>query len=129
MKKKTVIILIIIAVVAVLLIFVILPMFSKDSEQKKADKKKLAKVKAADAPAEVPTLSEYDQYFPIKKGDRNKFVEIMQEAMISMYGAGILPQYGADGIYGDETEAGLKLKGLPTTVYLSTFYKLLSIKY
>lgn len=47
--------------------------------------------------------------FPLKRGSRGAFVKKMQQWMIDNKGtAATLPKYGADGIFGSETEAAVK---------------------
>jgi hypothetical protein len=49
--------------------------------------------------------------FPLKKGSRGPKVRQLQLALITKYGKSILPKYGADGSFGNETMAALnKLK-------------------
>lgn len=128
MKNKKIIIIIIVAVVLIcVILFIVLPKI-KSNKQTKQDEELKAKLTDKKAVAEVPTKSEYESYFPIKKGDNNSWVKMLQKAMIDKYGFATLPKYGADGIYGNETEAALIKLKLPTTIYLSTFYKLLNIK-
>lgn len=43
----------------------------------------------------------------LKKGSAGASVKELQRMMIDGWGASILPQYGADGNFGDETEAAL----------------------
>ena len=53
--------------------------------------------------------------FPLKKGSRGPKVQQLQVALIAQYGKGILPRYGADGSFGNETQAALnKLKNQGT---------------
>lgn len=60
--------------------------------------------------------------FPLKKGSKNELVKSLQLALISKYGASILPRYGADGDFGSETVAALAKAGLPATIDESTYY-------
>lgn len=60
--------------------------------------------------------------FPLKKGSKNELVKSLQLALISKYGAGVLPRYGADGDFGSETVAALAKAGLPATIDESTYY-------
>lgn len=59
--------------------------------------------------------------FPLTKGSRGSRVALLQNSLIQKYGASILPRYGADGIWGSETENALKSKGLPTLIDESTY--------
>lgn len=52
--------------------------------------------------------------FPIAKGSRGDLVTRLQNALIKAYGASVLPKFGADGIWGNETENALKSKNEPT---------------
>ena len=59
--------------------------------------------------------------FPLKKGSKGDNVKQLQQALISKYGSGVLPRYGADGDFGTETLNALKKNGLPTIISESTF--------
>ena len=63
--------------------------------------------------------------FPLKKGSRGDLVRNIQEALIEKYGSGILPKYGADGIWGSELETALKTKGISTIINAELFTKLI----
>jgi hypothetical protein len=58
---------------------------------------------------------------PLKRGSRGNNVTKLQQALMSKYGQGILPKYGADGVFGSEVEAALRGKGFATTVDQKTF--------
>lgn len=45
--------------------------------------------------------------YPLKKGSKNVCVKQLQSALINAYGSGVLPKYGADGDWGNETEAAI----------------------
>lgn len=60
--------------------------------------------------------------FPLKKGSKGTLVKTLQQALISKYGASILPKYGADGDFGSETATALTKAGLPATIDESTYY-------
>lgn len=59
--------------------------------------------------------------FPLRKGSKGAKVKALQEALLAKYGKSILPRYGADGDFGNETLAALKRVGLPESVEESTF--------
>lgn len=59
--------------------------------------------------------------FPLKKGSKGEMVRQMQQALIDKYGSSVLPKYGADGDFGNETLNALKKKGLPVVVTESAF--------
>jgi hypothetical protein len=59
--------------------------------------------------------------FPLKKGSKGAKVKALQKALIAKYGKSILPKYGADGGFGNETIAALKKAGFPSEVDESTF--------
>ena len=63
--------------------------------------------------------------FPLKRGSRGDLVRNIQEALIQKYGSGILPKYGADGIWGNELETALKSKGISTRINAELFTKLI----
>lgn len=55
--------------------------------------------------------------FPLRRGSNNAYVKTMQSALMDTYGRETtLPKYGADGIFGAETEKALTSKGFPTVV-------------
>lgn len=62
--------------------------------------------------------------FPLKKGSRGKLVKQLQQALIRQYGSGILPRFGADGIWGNETQNALISKGLPTSITKAEFNRI-----
>jgi hypothetical protein len=62
--------------------------------------------------------------FPLQKGSRGNNVKALQQALIAKYGASIMPRYGADGDFGNETAAALKTAGLPSSIDLNTFNSL-----
>lgn len=59
--------------------------------------------------------------FPLKKGSRGEKVRQLQNALISRYGASVLPKYGADGDFGSEMQAALANNGWPATIDETTF--------
>ena len=62
----------------------------------------------------IPTTS--SSGFPLSKGSRGTLVKQLQQALIRQYGNNILPRFGADGIWGSETQTALISKGLPTSI-------------
>ncbi len=66
--------------------------------------------------------------FPLKKGSKGEMVKAMQVALITKYGQGILPRYGADGDFGSETAAALAKTGLPASIDEATFNSLVQKK-
>jgi hypothetical protein len=64
--------------------------------------------------------------FPLKKGSKGSKVKSLQRALIAKFGKSILPKYGADGDFGNETTSGLKRAGLPSEVDQSTYDSLVS---
>lgn len=65
--------------------------------------------------------SKSDDSFPLKKGSKGPKVVKLQNALISKYGRSILPRFGADGDFGDETVKALESKGLPTIIDQNQF--------
>ncbi len=59
--------------------------------------------------------------FPLKKGSRGDKVRQLQNALISRYGATVLPKYGADGDFGSEMATALANNGWPETIDENTF--------
>ena len=64
--------------------------------------------------------------FPLKEGSKGALVKQLQTALIKKYGKTILPKFGADGMFGKETTAALKSKGLKTQIDLTEFTKLIA---
>lgn len=62
--------------------------------------------------------------FPLKQGSKGPNVTMLQNALMAKYGASILKDYGADGIFGDEVAKALKSKNLPASVDQTTFITL-----
>jgi hypothetical protein len=52
-------------------------------------------------------------------------VKAFQNALIEIYGKDILPQFGADGMYGNETLSALKKAGVPETFTEKELYDIL----
>lgn len=76
-------------------------------------------VQTSYTPAYVPSTS--TSSFPLKKGSRGDKVRQLQNALISRYGASVLPKYGADGDFGSEMQAALANNGWPATIDENTF--------
>jgi hypothetical protein len=64
--------------------------------------------------------------FPLKRGSKGSKVKSLQRALIAKFGKSILPKYGADGDFGNETVSGLKRAGLPSEVDQATYESLVS---
>lgn len=60
--------------------------------------------------------------FPLKKGSKGILVKQLQEVLIAQHGKSILPKYGADGDFGNETVNALKKLKHPATVSESLYY-------
>ena len=54
--------------------------------------------------------------FPLKSGSKGNRVTQLQNALVKKFGAGILPKYGVDGMFGKEMEAALVRAKLPKIV-------------
>lgn len=63
--------------------------------------------------------------FPLSKGSRGTLVKQLQQALIRRYGNNILPRFGADGIWGNETQTALISKGLPTSITQTEFGRII----
>lgn len=59
--------------------------------------------------------------FPLKYGSSGSRVKQMQQLLIKVHGKSILPKYGADGHWGDETQGALVSLGLPTLITQTAF--------
>ena len=66
-------------------------------------------------PTNVPS-SAWRAGFPLQMGSRDAAVTELQNALIGRYGRSILPRYGADGMWGAETQTAMKSQGLPTLI-------------
>ena len=73
-----------------------------------------ASISTSTSTTSTSTSASRNDGFPIAKGSRGVLVKRMQNALIKAYGAGCLPRFGADGIWGNETEACLKKNNEPT---------------
>ncbi|HRE73649.1 MAG TPA: hypothetical protein PK637_00895 [Flavobacteriales bacterium] len=76
-------------------------------------------VQTSYTPAYVPSTT--TSSFPLKKGSRGEKVRQLQNALISRYGASVLPKYGADGDFGSEMATALANNGWPATIDETTF--------
>lgn len=76
------------------------------SKQNPADTQLQKDAKEARVTADLSTAVKVDE-FPLRRGSRGEFVRKMQAAMIKYYG-NVLPIWGADGIFGHETEGAVK---------------------
>lgn len=76
-------------------------------------------VQTSYTPAYVPSTT--SSSFPLKKGSRGDKVRQLQNALISRYGASVLPKYGADGDFGSEMATALANNGWPATIDENTF--------
>lgn len=59
--------------------------------------------------------------FPLQKGSRGEHVRNLQNALIQKYGAALLPNWGADGVWGSELTNALNAKGLKTVIDNATY--------
>jgi hypothetical protein len=80
----------------------------------------------ASSASNVPTANSSNtsyraDHFPLKKGSKGERVKTLQRMLISKYGSGILPKYGADGDFGSEMQNALQSKGLPVTIDENAF--------
>jgi len=48
-----------------------------------------------------------NSYFPLHYGSKGVFVRRLQQALQKRFGNNVLPKYGADGVWGDETQTVL----------------------
>ncbi len=72
-----------------------------------------------------PNLPKGDS-FPLKRGSKGPRVQRLQLALIAKYGPSILPRFGADSDFGNETQTALQIKGLPTVITESFFNSFVS---
>jgi hypothetical protein len=63
--------------------------------------------------------------FPLRNGSYGPKVRQLQEALIKKFGVSILPKYGVDGDFGDETEAALISKFQVSKVDASIFDRII----
>lgn len=64
----------------------------------------------------VNTAPAKNDNFPLKRGSKGNRVTQLQNALVKKYGAGILPKYGVDGMFGKEVEAALVRAKMPTSI-------------
>ena len=50
--------------------------------------------------ANTTTAASRNDDFPLKRGSKGNRVTLLQNALVKKYGAGILPKYGVDGMFG-----------------------------
>ncbi len=79
----------------------------------------------ANIPNAPTTSTSPKEGFPLKKGSKGSLVTNLQNALIKKYGSQILPKYGADGSFGNETLNALKTKGFPSSVDSNTYTQIL----
>ncbi len=61
--------------------------------------------------------------FPLRRGSNSNLVKQMQQGLMRLHG-NVLPRYGADGIFGSETEGALTNNGHPKVVDQTEFNKI-----
>lgn len=59
--------------------------------------------------------------FPLKQGSKGPEVKAFQEYLIKRFGKHILPKYGADGDWGNETQNAVNRLGIKTPISLKFF--------
>lgn len=77
--------------------------------------------KAKPKPAATVKPKPSHDAFPLRKGSKGPRVKAMQEAILAKFGKALLPRYGADGHYGEETQKALAQLQLPLAVDEPTF--------
>ena len=70
------------------------------------------------------TAASRNDDFPLKRGSKGNRVTLLQNALVKKYGAGILPKYGVDGMFGKEVEAALVKAKMPTTINEANYSKI-----
>ncbi len=65
--------------------------------------------------------------FPLKMGSKGSRVTQLQNALIKKYGVGILPKYGADGMFGKEVAAALVKAKMPSSIAETDYDKLVGL--
>lgn len=73
----------------------------------------------------VTNTGSRNDYFPLAKGSRGTLVKDLQSALMVLY-PNSLPQFGADGIWGAETENALKKNNQPTIINKTDFDRLVA---
>jgi hypothetical protein len=71
-----------------------------------------------------PRITGGSSGFPLRKGSKGNNVKLLQQALMRKYGSTILPDWGADGDWGTETQNALISKGIPTVISESDFNKI-----
>lgn len=62
--------------------------------------------------------------FPLKNGSRGSLVKNLQKALMILF-PNSLPRFGADGIFGSETESALRSNGQPIVVDKTAYDRLI----
>lgn len=97
----------------------------KDGEQSAGqNQEEPKKPKQEKAPAKAPVQQKTT--FPLRRGDRGELVRRVQNNLIERFGPGILPKWGADGVFGKELEDALLSKGFPNVIDKVAFEKIVS---
>lgn len=96
----------------------------------KADPGNASKQKLAAETIKTAALTKtIAQGFPLQRGSTGDLVKKMQQAMMDTWSkANTLPIYGADGIFGHETEAVLTAHGFPVVVTEAVYNNILNAK-
>lgn len=67
--------------------------------KKKADEEETDSYSSSETTPNFPPVNRNDE-FPLKRGSKGNKVTILQQALIRKFGAGVLPKYGVDGMFG-----------------------------
>lgn len=112
------------ATLAVTGIYVYRRFFKKSAEeQKKAEDTLASQGQGAPGSINPPPLPA-DTTFPMSFGSRGEKVKQLQRALMTLF-PGSLPRYGADGIWGSETETALKNNKQPTVIRKADFDRII----
>lgn len=123
-KGKIILGLLATATLAVTGIYVYRRFFKKSSDEQKKESDALAGQGQGNPGSITPPPGTADTTFPMSFGSRGEKVKQLQKALMTLF-PGSLPRYGADGIWGSETEAALKNNKQPTVIRKADFDRII----
>lgn len=123
-KGKIILGLLATATLAVTGIYVYRRFFKKSPDEQKKESDALAGQGQGNPGSITPPPGTEDTTFPMSFGSRGEKVKQLQKALMTLF-PGSLPRYGADGVWGTETETALKNNKQPTVVRKADFDRII----